>query len=142
MADMTLLEPVVAPPRIPSAVSMREMPALVAEGAVVVDIRSRAQRERQGILPGALAVEAGRVVELLDPASSGALAAVVGLPTVLLLSDDGVEASLFAWELCSRGVTGVRPVTGGFEALAAAGQRGLLCAAPHVRREGAAISAH
>ncbi|MBB1019876.1 rhodanese-like domain-containing protein, partial [Dietzia sp. E1] len=35
-----------------------EYPAAVRAGALVVDIRSRAQRERQGVLAGAIAVEA------------------------------------------------------------------------------------
>lgn len=114
----------------------------VATGALVVDIRSRAQRERQGVLPGAVAVEARPVVDLLDPRSSAPLAAVAEGREVLLVSDDGLDAELFAWELHARGVAGVRAVDGGHDALRGAGALGLLADAEHLLRERSAISAH
>ncbi|MBB1048662.1 rhodanese-like domain-containing protein, partial [Dietzia cercidiphylli] len=92
----------------------------VEAGALVVDIRSRVQRERQGVLAGAVAVEARPVVELLDPRSAAPLAAVDEGREVLLVSDDGLDAELFALELHSRGVRGVRAVDGGHDALRAA----------------------
>lgn len=114
----------------------------VATGALVVDIRSRAQRERQGVLAGAVAVEARPVVDLLDPASPAPLAAAAAGREVVLVSDDGLDAELFAWELHARGVTGVRAVDGGHDALRAAGALGLLAHAEHLLRERTAISAH
>ena len=114
----------------------------VEAGALVVDIRSRAQRERQGVLAGAVAVQARPVVEFLDPRSDVALAAVVAGREVVLVSDDGLDAELFAWELHSRGVTDVRAVDGGHTALRSAGCLGLLTEAAHIQRERAAISAH
>ena len=114
----------------------------VASGALVVDIRSRAQRERQGVLPGAVAVEARPAVDLVDPRSGRALAAVVEGREVVLVSDDGLDAELFAWELHARGVTGVRALDGGHEALRAAGALALLTDAEHLLRERSAIAAH
>ncbi|MCT1515355.1 MAG: rhodanese-like domain-containing protein [Dietzia sp.] len=114
----------------------------VEAGALVVDIRSRVQRERQGVLAGAVAVEARPVVELLDPRSAAPLAAVDEGREVLLVSDDGLDAELFALELHSRGVRGVRAVDGGHDALRAAGALGLLSDAEHLLRERSAISAH
>lgn len=114
----------------------------VEAGALVVDIRSRVQRERQGVLAGAVAVEARPVVELLDPRSAAPLAAVDEGRVVLLVSDDGLDAELFALELHSRGVRGVRAVDGGHDALRAAGALGLLSDAEHLLRERSAISAH
>ncbi|HMT49038.1 rhodanese-like domain-containing protein [Dietzia sp. UBA5065] len=116
--------------------------AAVEAGALVVDIRSRAQRERQGVLAGAVAVEARPLVELLDPRSSAPLAAATGGREVLLVSDDGLDAELFALELHSRGVLGVRAVDGGHDALRAARALGLLADAEHLLRERSAISAH
>lgn len=116
--------------------------AAVAAGALVVDIRSRAQRERQGVLAGAIAVEARPVVEMLDPRSAAPLAAVAGGREVLLVSDDGLDAELFALELHSRGVRGVRAVDGGHDALRACRALGLLSDAEHLLRERSAISAH
>lgn len=119
-----------------------DYPAAVRAGALVVDIRSRAQRERQGVLAGAIAVEARPVVDLLDPRSDTPLAAVREGRPVVLVSDDGLDAELFALELHSRGVRGVRAVDGGHEALRAARALALLSEAEHLLRERSAISAH
>ena len=116
--------------------------AAVEAGALVVDIRSRAQRERQGVLAGAVAVEARPVVDLLDPRSATPLAVVDEGRDVVLISDDGLDAELFALELHSRGVRGVRAVDGGHEALRTARALGLLSGADHLLRERSAISAH
>lgn len=114
----------------------------VRSGALVVDIRSRAQRERQGVLAGAIAVEARPVVDLLDPRSAAPLAAVREGRAVVLVSDDGLDAELFSLELHYRGVAGVRAVDGGHDALRAARALGLLTDADHLLRERSAISAH
>ena len=119
-----------------------EYPAAVRAGALVVDIRSRAQRERQGVLAGAIAVEARPAVDLIDPRSAAPLAAVGEGREVLLVSDDGLDAELFALELHSRGVRGVRAVDGGHDALRAARALALLSDAEHLLRERSAISAH
>ena len=119
-----------------------DYPAAIRRGALVVDIRSRAQRERQGVLAGSIAVEARPAVELLDPRSAIALAAVAGAPEVVLVSDDGLDAELFTLELHSRGVTGARALAGGFDALRGARALGLLADAHHLLRERSAISAH
>lgn len=116
--------------------------AVINSGALVVDIRSRTQRERQGVLAGAVAVEARPVVEFLDPQSGVALSTVTAEREVVLVSDDGLDAELFAWELHSRGVPAVRAVDGGYEALRGEGALGLLTNAPHIMRERSAISAH
>lgn len=116
--------------------------AAVRSGALVVDIRSRAQRERQGVLAGAVAVEARPVVDLLDPRADAPLAAVIDRREVVLVSDDGLDAELFTLELRTRGVEGVRAVDGGYDALRAARVLGLLTDAEHLVRERSAISAH
>ena len=119
-----------------------DYPAAVRAGALVVDIRSRAQRERQGVLAGAVAVEARPVVDLLDPRSAAPLAAVTDDRAVVLVSDDGLDAELFSLELHSRGVQGVRAVDGGFDALREVRALALLTDAHHLLRERSAISAH
>ena len=123
-------------------VTAADYPAAVRAGALVVDIRSRTQRERQGVLAGAVAVEARPVVDLLDPRSAAPLAAVAEGRPVVLVSDDGLDAELFALELHSRGVRGVRAVDGGHDALRAARALALLSEADHLLRERSAISAH
>jgi len=140
---MTLPAPsVAAPATTDSTLPSARFAEAVAAGALVVDIRSVAQRGQQGILPGALAVEAAHATELLDPHGPRPLAALGRCAGVVLVSDDGFDAQLFTWELHARGVTGVRALDGGFTALAAAGGLRLLADAEHVRRERAAITAH
>lgn len=121
---------------------IEDFPAAVAAGWLVVDIRSTAQRERQGVLTGATAVEARQAIELLDPRSPIRLRSVATAEGVVLVSDDGFEAELFAWEIRARGANGVRALGGGFEALRRAGGVKLLAGALHVRRERSAIAAH
>lgn len=125
-----------------TTITAADYPAAVRGGALVVDIRSRTQRERQGVLAGAVAVEARPVVDLLDPRSAAPLAAVAEGRSVVLVSDDGLDAELFALELHSRGVRGVRAVDGGHDALRAARALALLSEADHLLRERSAISAH
>ena len=125
-----------------TTVAATDYPDAVRGGALVVDIRSRAQRERQGVLAGAIAVEARPVVDLLDPRSTAPLAAVAEGRSVVLVSDDGLDAELFALELHSRGVRGVRAVDGGHDALRAVRALALLSEADHLLRERSAISAH
>ena len=126
----------------PTTIPACDYAAVVRAGALVVDIRSRAQRERQGVLAGAVAVEARPVVDLLDPRSAAPLAAVTDGRQVVLVSDDGLDAELFALELHSRGVRGVRAVDGGHDALRAERALSLLTDADHLLRERSAISAH
>lgn len=125
-----------------TTIAATEYPSAVRAGALVVDIRSRTQRERQGVLAGAVAVEARPVVDLLDPGSATPLAAVTEGRAVVLVSDDGLDAELFALELHSRGVDGVRAVDGGHDALRTTRALGLLANAEHLLRERSAISAH
>lgn len=125
-----------------TTLTAEQYPAAVASGALVVDIRSHAQRERQGVLAGSVAVEARPVVEFLDPSSGVALASVTAGRQVVLVSDDGIDAELFAWELQTRGVRAVRAVDGGHDALRSVGALGLLTDSEHLRRERSAISAH
>ena len=61
---------------------------------------------------------------------------------MVLVSDDGLDAELFALELSSRGVRGVRAVDGGYDALRAVHALALLADAEHLQRERSAISAH
>lgn len=129
-------------PQALTSLAAAEYPGAVQRGALVVDIRSRTQRERQGVLAGSIAIEARPAVEFLDPGSDVCLAAVNGAPEVLLVSDDGLDAELFSLELRGRGVRGVRAVDGGFDAVRRIGALGLLTEAHHLRRERSAISAH
>ena len=131
-----------APSMSTTTLAADQYPAAVAAGALVVDIRSHAQRERQGVLAGSVAVAARPVVEFLDPSSGVALASATAGRQVVLVSDDGFDAELFAWELQNRGVRAVRAVDGGHDALRSVGALGLLTDSEHLLRERSAIAAH
>ncbi|GAA4806365.1 rhodanese-like domain-containing protein [Tomitella cavernea] len=118
-------------------------PAVIARNAVVVDIRTYAQRAVAGALPGALAIAADLVESRLDPASTAHLAVAVD-PRVqwVLVSDDGALASMAVQALRALGVRNAVHVDGGFLALERLGLVAAGDSAGHVRREAAAISAH
>lgn len=142
MSDTSTAAATSTPASAATTLAATDYSAVINSGALVVDIRSRTQRERQGVLAGAVAVEARPVVEFLDPQSGVALSTVAAGREVVLVSDDGLDAELFAWELHSRGVAAVRAVDGGYEALRGVGALGLLTNAAHIVRERSAISAH
>ncbi|NMO04793.1 rhodanese-like domain-containing protein [Gordonia sp. TBRC 11910] len=85
----------------------------VAAGAVAVDIRSQAVRERDGVVFGAVAVPADAVLDRLTPGGPDALRIAAPGARWLLISDDGHDAEWLAWHLQARGVLGARFVVGG-----------------------------
>lgn len=104
--------PAVAPARALS-VPVIDYHRAIAAGAVAVDIRSQATRERDGVLFGAIAVAADIVLERLTPGGAEALRGADYTTQWLLISDDGHDAEWLAWHLQARGVVGARFVVGG-----------------------------
>jgi rhodanese-related sulfurtransferase len=101
----------------------REAHAAVAAGAVLVDIRSERQRERDGVIPGAHFVARNVLEWRLDPASGHsdrALGADVGRH-VILVCDEGYQSSLAAATLQDLGFTRATDLDGGFQAWRDAG---------------------
>lgn len=99
-----------------------EAAARVAAGAVLVDIRPAAQREREGDVPGALVVERNVLEWRFDPASDARLPEATGYDVdVVVLCSEGYTSSLAADALRSLGLTRATDVIGGFRAWVAAG---------------------
>ncbi len=120
------------------------MPALhtlIETGVRVVDVRDQADRSRDGILPGAVAVDAAAVVARLVPGLPTSLAAAGESAEWLLVSTNGATAAAIAMRLRDRGVRAGH-VEGGFRALVAAGADGSGVVAPAYRRAVAALAAH
>ena len=92
-------------------------------GAVLIDIRSEAQRERDGVIPGAHLVARNVLEWRLDPASGHSDASLgEGLDRlVILLCDEGYQSSLAAATLQDLGFPRATDLIGGFQAWRAAG---------------------
>lgn len=88
-----------------------------AAGQIVVDVRDQSERNRDGILPGAVALDAAAVAARLVPGLSTSLAAAGPDAQWLLVSGNGATAAAIATRLRDRGVQ-ASSVDGGFRALA------------------------
>jgi rhodanese-related sulfurtransferase len=95
----------------------------VREGAVLVDIRTEAQRERDGTIPGAV-VHARNVLEWrVDPTSGHSdprLSSDVDR-RIILVCNEGYQSSLAAATLQHLGFRHATDLAGGFQAWLAAG---------------------
>src|SRR3954471_8695607 len=95
----------------------------VRDGAVLVDIRSEVQRERDGVIPGAI-FHPRNVLEWRCDASSGhddpQLSGDLGR-RIILVCNEGYQSSLAAATLQDLGFARATDLVGGFRAGAAAG---------------------
>ncbi len=100
-----------------------EVMARVAAGALLVDTRPVEQRERDGVVPGAVVVDRNVLEWRLDPASPWRIPEVTGYDLeVIVLCNQGYSSSLVADTLRTLGLHRAVDVIGGFEAWVAQGQ--------------------
>lgn len=91
-------------------------------GALLVDIRYAALRERDGLIPGALVVERNELEWRLDPQGSHrAPEAVSHDLRVVVICNEGYASSLAAVSLRQLGLHRATDLVGGFQAWRAAG---------------------
>jgi rhodanese-related sulfurtransferase len=89
----------------------------VAAGAILVDIRSAALRERDGDLPGAIVVERNVLEWRLDPEGAHRLAEMDSPGRrVVLVCDEGYASSLAAAQLRDLGISNATDLAGGYQA--------------------------
>ena len=95
----------------------------VASGALLIDIRSERQRDRDGVIPDAHFVPRNVLEWRLDPASGHSDPTLGGDVSrhVILLCDEGYQSSLAAATLQQLGFHRATDVDGGFQAWRAAG---------------------
>ncbi len=99
-----------------------EVPAALARGAVLVDIRPAAQRVAEGHVPAALVVERNVLEWRCDPTSEARLPQATGDDVEwVLLCSQGYTSSLAAAALQDLGLRRATDVAGGYQALARAG---------------------
>jgi rhodanese-related sulfurtransferase len=96
--------------------------AAVRDGALLVDIRPRAQRTAEGEVPGALVVERNVLEWRFDPASASRLPQATGHDVrVIIMCSEGYTSSLAAAALQDLGLVNATDLDGGFHAWARAG---------------------
>ncbi|CAM5586713.1 sulfurtransferase [Streptomyces xanthochromogenes] len=103
-------------------VTARKAFAEAADGALLVDIRYAALRERDGLIPGALVVERNELEWRLDPRGSHRAAEATGHGLrVVVVCNEGYASSLAAVSLRQLGLYRATDLIGGFQAWRAAG---------------------
>jgi rhodanese-related sulfurtransferase len=94
----------------------------VERGAVLVDIRSDSQRERDGEVPGAVVIARNVLEWRCDPASDARDPRVSDPEAhLILMCDQGYQSSLAAATLQQLGLPKATDMDGGFQAWRAAG---------------------
>ena len=103
-------------------VTPQDAVAAVAEGALLVDTRPIAQRDRDGEIPGALIVDRNVLEWRLDPASAHHVPEVRDHDQqVIVVCNEGFSSSLAAATLQELGLRNATDLIGGFQAWRAAG---------------------
>ncbi|WP_060177936.1 rhodanese-like domain-containing protein [Streptomyces sp. IMTB 1903] len=103
-------------------VDAQEAYAASSAGALLVDIRYQALRERDGLIPGALVVERNELEWRLDPTGSHRAPQATGHGLqVVVICNEGYASSLAAASLHALGLHRATDLTGGFQAWKAAG---------------------
>jgi rhodanese-related sulfurtransferase len=96
--------------------------AVEHEDALIVDVRSERERERDGAVPGALHFPRNVLEWRLDPDSGAADPRVGGLDRlVVVMCHEGYQSSLAAAGLIDLGFDRATDMVGGFQAWRAAG---------------------
>jgi rhodanese-related sulfurtransferase len=96
--------------------------AVAEEDALIVDIRSELQRERDGIVAGSIHIPRNVLEWRLDPDSGAADPRIGGLARrVVVMCDEGYQSSLAAAGLHDLGFERATDLAGGFQAWRAAG---------------------
>ena len=91
-------------------------------GALVIDVRPADQRERDGLLPGAIIVDRNVLEWRLDPASPHRIEQVTGYDQrIILVCNEGYSSSLAAATLHDLGLHRATDLVGGYQAWLAEG---------------------
>ena len=103
-------------------VTAEQAAAELAQGALLVDTRTEAQRAEQGEIPRAIAIDRTVLEWRLDPTSPSRIEhATDHQVRVIVVCAEGFSSSLAAASLQDIGLVNATDVIGGFEAWKAAG---------------------
>lgn len=91
-------------------------------GALLVDIRYQALRERDGLIPGTLVIERNELEWRLDPEGSHRLPEATDHEVrIVVICNEGYASTLAAASLHALSLRNATDLTGGFQAWRAAG---------------------
>lgn len=91
-------------------------------GALMVDIRYQALRERDGLIPGALVIERNELEWRLDPEGSHRLPEATDHEVrIVVICNEGYASTLAAASLHALSLRNATDLTGGFQAWRTAG---------------------
>ncbi len=93
-----------------------DLPAEIAAGALLVDVRDSSQRERDGEVPGAIPIDLTVLEWRLAPSSLWKSMDLDPDQRVILICKDGYSSSLAAARLQDLGLRRAADVDGGFTA--------------------------
>lgn len=92
--------------------------AEVAAGALVIDTRPDEQRQRDGVLAGAIVVDRNVLEWRLDPTSAFHLPEVTSVDQrIIIVCNEGYSSSLAAAALRQLGLSRATDLVGGYQAL-------------------------
>jgi rhodanese-related sulfurtransferase len=100
-------------------VRAEDLPGLVADGAIIVDIRPVEQRTRDGELEGAIVIDRNVLEWRLSPTSDHRIVDLDADQPVVIVCNEGFSSSLAAATLQVLGVHGATDLIGGYQALKA-----------------------
>ncbi len=105
---------------LPHRPTAAELPGLVQDGAVVVDIRPIGLRERDGELRGAIVIDRNQLEWRVDPTSEFRLPEFDDPDRlIVVMCDEGYASSLAAAVLQELGLRNATDLDGGFQGLVA-----------------------
>jgi rhodanese-related sulfurtransferase len=96
-------------------VTVGELPDELARGALLVDTRPVEQRERDGVIPGALIIDRNVLEWRLDPRSEDRIAETSYDRKIVLFCNEGYSSSLAAATLRELGLDAT-DLVGGYQA--------------------------
>ena len=106
---------------LPHRPTAKELPLLLALGALVVDIRPSEQRARDGELAGSVVIDRNVLEWRLDPTSPHRIPeATDPARKIILVCNEGYASTLAAASLQRLGLLGATDLDGGFQAILAA----------------------
>ena len=125
--------------RIRLGLAVADLDAALADGHRLVDVRDQRDRDLDGVVSGAVALDPAVAVARLTPGTSDSLRFAQATSRWVLVGTDGHDAEWLTWHLHAAGVVGARFLLGGARTLRS---RTVLPVTESQRREVAAIVAH
>ena len=98
-------------------VRAEDLQRLVAEGAMLIDVRPVEERKRDGELEGAIVIDRNVLEWRLAPSSEWKIGEIEPGQRVIVVCTDGYQSSLAAATLQELGVDGATDVVGGYRSL-------------------------